>query len=187
MLGLPINNNQALPRVRSIQRQRSNWSHISCICSIWKILHFYSSLSLNPSKSAFFHALTVSLLPKNHMLFIDILLLCINHNCYLYCCCVSIIIVICICPPGALIWLINLFYSILYIYIVQVNIIILKNILKVIVSKPCACSRRVPIEGHMNRFEYCHPDNNSDNDSFGSFLSKKSYLLQHNSVLIFIL
>jgi hypothetical protein len=71
--------------------------------------------------SAFFHALTVSLLPKNHMLFI--------------------------------------------------------------VSKQCACSRRVRIEGHMNRFEYCHPDNNSDNDSFGSF----SYLLQHNSVLIFIL
>jgi hypothetical protein len=34
----------------------------------------------------------------------------------------------------------------------------------------------------MNRFEYCHPDNNSDNDSFGSFLSKKSYLLQHISV-----
>ena len=28
------------------------------------------------------------------------------------------------------------------------------------------------IEGHMNRFEYCHPDNNSDNDSFGPFLSK---------------
>ena len=70
---------------------------IPCICSIWKILHFYSSLSLNPSKSAFFHALTISLLPKNHMLFI--------------------------------------------------------------VSKQCACSRRVHIEGHMNRFEYCHPDN----------------------------
>jgi hypothetical protein len=86
MLGLPINNNQALPRVRSIQRQRSK------------------------SKSAFFHALTVSLLPNNHMLFI--------------------------------------------------------------VSKQCAYSRRVPIEGHMNRFEYCQPDNNSDNDSFGSFLSK---------------
>jgi hypothetical protein len=51
-----------------------------------------------------------------------------------------------------------------------------------LVSKQCACSRRVRIEGHMNRFEYCHPDNNSDNDSFGSF----SYLLQHNSVLIFI-
>ena len=84
--------------------------HISCICSIWKIFHFYSSLSLNPSKSAVFHALTVSLLPKNHMLFI--------------------------------------------------------------VSKQCACSRRVHIEDHMNRFEYCHPDNNSDNDSFGSFLSK---------------
>ena len=32
----------------------------------------------------------------------------------MYCCCVSIIIVICICPPGALIWLINLFYSILF-------------------------------------------------------------------------
>jgi hypothetical protein len=40
-----------------------------------------------------------------------------------------------------------------------------------IVSKQCACSRRVHIEGHMNRFEYCHPDNNSDNDSFGYFLS----------------
>ena len=62
MLGLPINNNQALPWVRSIQRQRSNWSptYISCICSIWKILHFYSSLSLNPSKSTFFHMLTFS-------------------------------------------------------------------------------------------------------------------------------
>ena len=69
--------------------------HISCICSIWKIHHFYSSFSLNPSKSALFHELTLSLLPKNHMLFI--------------------------------------------------------------VSKQCACSRRVHIEGHMNRFEYCHP------------------------------
>jgi hypothetical protein len=62
------------------------------ICSIWKILHFYSSFSLNPSKSTFFHALTLSLSPKNHMLFI--------------------------------------------------------------VSKQCACSRRVHIEGHMNRFEF---------------------------------
>jgi hypothetical protein len=35
--------------------------HISCICSIWKILHFYSSFSLNPSKSALFHELTLSL------------------------------------------------------------------------------------------------------------------------------
>jgi hypothetical protein len=69
--------------------------HISCICSIWKIHHFYSSFSLNPSRSALFHALTLSLFPKNHMLFI--------------------------------------------------------------VSKQCACSRRVHIEGHMNRFEYCHP------------------------------
>jgi hypothetical protein len=44
-----------------------------------------------------------------------------------------------------------------------------KNHMLFIVSKLCACSRRVHIEGHMNRFEYCHPDNNSDNDSFGSF------------------
>jgi hypothetical protein len=29
--------------------------HISCICSIWKILHFYSSFSLNLSTSGFFH------------------------------------------------------------------------------------------------------------------------------------
>ena len=46
------------------------------------------------------------------------------------------------------------------------------SLLLCIVSKQCACSRRVRIEGHMNRFEYCHPDNNSDSDSFGSFLSK---------------
>ena len=83
----------ALPWVRS--NGPTNPLHISCIFSIWKILHFYSSFSLNPSKSASFHALTVSLLPKNHMLFI--------------------------------------------------------------VSKQCACSRRVHIEGHINRFEYCHP------------------------------
>jgi hypothetical protein len=31
----------------------------------------------------------------------------------MYCCCVSIIIVICICSPGALIWLINLFLFLL--------------------------------------------------------------------------
>jgi hypothetical protein len=80
----------ALPWVRS--NGPTDPLHISCMCSIWKILHFYSSFSLNPSKSAFFHTLTLSLLPKNHMLFI--------------------------------------------------------------VSKQCACSRRVHIEGHMNRFEY---------------------------------
>jgi hypothetical protein len=56
-----------------------------------------------------------------------------------------------------------------------------------IVYKQCARSRRVHIEDHMNRFEYCHPDNSYNSDSFGSFLVKKSYLLQHNSVLIFIL
>jgi hypothetical protein len=56
----------------------------------------------------------------------SILFLCINHNCYLYCCCVSIIIVICICPPGALIWLINLFYSILFLMPVKIiNLILL--------------------------------------------------------------
>ena len=46
-----------------------------------------------------------------------------------------------------------------------------------IVSKQCACSRRVHIEGHMNRVELnwilVIMDNNSDNDSVGSFLSKK--------------
>jgi hypothetical protein len=113
MLGLPINNNQALriPWVRLIQRQRSNWSptyilHLFHLEDTSLLFLFISE----SSRSAFFHALTVSLLPKNHML--------------------------------------------------------------IIVSKQCACSRRVHIEGHMNRFESCHPDNNSDNDSFGSFLSK---------------
>jgi hypothetical protein len=91
----------------SATRQISRWSIGVCV--------------LNPSKSAFFHALTVSLLPKNHMLFI--------------------------------------------------------------VSKQCACSRRVHIEDHMNRFEYCHPDNNSDNDSFGSFLSSSWTLLHQNRKL----
>ena len=102
-----------LPSVRS--NGPTDPLHISCICSIWKIQQFYSSFSLNPSKCAFFHALTLSLLPKNHMLFI--------------------------------------------------------------VSKQCACSRRVHIEGHMNRVGLnliiVIMDNNSDNDSFGSFLSKK--------------
>ena len=99
MLGLSIKQN--LPLQRELGRVALPWVrangptdplHISCICSIWKILHFFSSVSLNPSMSAFFHALTLSLLPKNHMLFI--------------------------------------------------------------VSKQCACSRRVHIEGHMNRFEF---------------------------------
>jgi hypothetical protein len=58
----------ALPSVHS--NGSTDPLHISCICSIWKILHFYSSSSLNPSKSAFFHVLTLSLLPKNNMLFI---------------------------------------------------------------------------------------------------------------------
>ena len=105
--------------------------HISCMCSIWKILHFYSSFSLNSSKSAFFLALTLSLLPNNHMLFI--------------------------------------------------------------VSKQCAWSRRVHIEGHMNRvglnWILVNMDNNSESDSLWSFLSKKKkehklYLLQHNCLMI---
>jgi hypothetical protein len=72
--------------------QRSYWSPTY-------ILHLFHMedtsllfISLNSSKSAFFHALTLSLLPKNHLLFI--------------------------------------------------------------VSKQCACSRRVHIEGHMNKFEF---------------------------------
>ena len=102
MFGLPIKQNICKFSARVWTRStvtswvRSNGPtdplHISCICSIWKILHFYSFFSLNPSMSTFFHALTLSLLPKNHMLFT--------------------------------------------------------------VSKQCACSRRVHIEGHMNRFEF---------------------------------
>ena len=98
----------ALPWVRS--NGPTDPLHISCICSIWKILHFYSSFSLNPSKSAFFNALTLSLFPKNHMLFI--------------------------------------------------------------VSKQCACSRRVHNRRSWIDLNSCYPDNNSNNDSFGSFLSK---------------
>ena len=46
-------------------------------------------------------------------------MLCINLNSYLYCCCVSIIILICICPPGALIWLINLFFLFIFNIFIQ--------------------------------------------------------------------
>ena len=66
MLGLPIEQilfpiqrefgRVALPWVRS--NGPTDPLHISCICSSWKMLHFYSSFSLNPSKSAFFQALT---------------------------------------------------------------------------------------------------------------------------------
>ena len=41
-----------------------------------------------------------------------------------------------------------------------------------IVSKQCACSRRVHIEGHMNRFEYCHPTIILITIVLGLFLSK---------------
>ena len=103
----------ALPSVRS--NGPTVPPHISCISSIWKMLRFYSSFSLNPSKSIFFHALTLSLLLKNRMLFI--------------------------------------------------------------VSKQCACSKRFHIDGHMNRVGLnlilVIMNTNSDNDSFGSFLSKK--------------
>jgi hypothetical protein len=77
-----------LPLVRS--NGPTDPLHISCICSIWKILHFYSSFSLNPSKSAFFQSVDT--------------LFCPRTTCLLF-----------------------------------LN---------------CACSRRVHIEGHMNRFEF---------------------------------
>ena len=37
----------------------------------------------------------------------------------IYCCCVSTIIVICICPHGALIWLINLFLFLIHSYLLN--------------------------------------------------------------------
>ena len=130
MFGLPIKQNICKFSVRLdaqlfLEFGPTDPLHISCICSIWKTLHFYSSFSLNPSKSALFHELTLSLLHKNHMLFI--------------------------------------------------------------VSKQCACSIRVHIEGHMNRFEYSHPTIILITIVLGICFVKKSYLLQHNSVLIFIL
>jgi hypothetical protein len=54
-------------------------------------------------------------------------------------------------------------------------------ICKYFVSKQCACSRRVHIEGHLNRFEYCHPTIILITIVLGLFLVKKSYLcrLEH--------
>jgi hypothetical protein len=96
---------------------------IPYICSIWKILHFYSSFSLNPSKSVFFHALTVSLLPKNHMLFI--------------------------------------------------------------VSKQCACSRRVHIEGHMNSREATHRFRTSNNaKSNPEIKGRNSIFFRHDALRV---
>jgi hypothetical protein len=89
--------------------QRSNWSptYILHLFHLEDNSLLFIFLSESVKVRSFFHALTLSLLPKNHMLFI--------------------------------------------------------------VSKQCACSRRVHIEGHLN---IVIQDNNSDNDSFGSFLSK---------------
>ena len=67
MFGLPINQNLCHYSVRfdaqhfrefAPSNRPTDSLHTSCICSFWKILHFYSSLSLNPSKSTFFHVLT---------------------------------------------------------------------------------------------------------------------------------
>jgi hypothetical protein len=38
----------------------------------------------------------------------------------------------------------------------------------------------------MNRFEYCHPDNNSDSDSFGSLLSKNRVSSKWNKCRIYV-
>ena len=57
----------ALPFVRS--NGPTDPLQISCICSIWKILHFYSTFSLNPSKSAFFHAFTLSFAQEPHVVY----------------------------------------------------------------------------------------------------------------------
>jgi hypothetical protein len=46
----------------------SSFQRSNCICSIWKILHIYSSFSLNPSKSAFFHAWTLYIFANNSLL-----------------------------------------------------------------------------------------------------------------------
>ena len=57
----------ALPSVRS--NGPTDPLHISCICSIWKMMHFYSSFSLNPSKSIFFHALILSFAQEPHVVY----------------------------------------------------------------------------------------------------------------------
>ena len=50
-----------------------------------------------------------------------------------------------------------------------------------IFSKQCACSRQVHIEGHMNRGRFIWIlvilDTNSDNDSFGSFVKKRTQIV----------
>ena len=94
------------------------WYICTCICSLSSPL-IYMWVSVCAYISLFCPSVPAPQLLIFHREYLVwyILLLCINHNCYLYCCCVSIIIVICICPPGALIWLINLFlFLFLYLY-----------------------------------------------------------------------
>ena len=96
----------------------------STVCFTWYNLSLFSSLNLSEVVLWCWNCM-------NDLMKSDLKMSSLNkrttyhiHNCYLYCCCVSIIIVICICPPGALIWLINLFYSILFYSILFYSILL---------------------------------------------------------------
>jgi hypothetical protein len=96
--------------------------HISCICSIWKILHFYSSFTLNPSKSAFFHGISWTVGTNSRKCYASKLALKWQRFCL-------------IGKP-------NMFFpSFLNCFSY------FKNHMLFIVSKQCTCSRRVHIEG----------------------------------------
>jgi hypothetical protein len=117
--------------------------HISCICSIWKILHFYFSFSLNPSKSTFFHALTL-FLPTCCLLFLN--------SAQRKCCYTSKLTLKwqrfgLIGKPSMLPSFLNGFSH--FNFLPRVDTF--SSDMLFIVSKQCTCSRRVHIEGHMNR------------------------------------
>ena len=117
-------------------------NNITCLCvsplsfHIEILLYQHGRSALDTSRTLFLLAWTQGVscrLVMNHMIhvyvYVHISLFLSECACttiivisprifsLMYGCCVSIIIVICICPHGALIWLINLFYiSISYMY-----------------------------------------------------------------------
>ena len=88
------------------ERRRENIWGISCQKSRFYAKKSYFFSNFRDPPLVFVFALSLCLEISSDLGFLH---KCVLFLRVLYCCCVSIIIVICICPPGALIWLINLF------------------------------------------------------------------------------
>jgi hypothetical protein len=131
-------------------------------------LSFSILASLNPSKSTFFHALTLFLLPKNHMLFIVSKQCACSRRVHIEGDPLQYMKVECqeysyvqlkgILSTKIVIFSFPKLLSVSLLTFIKWRLrplfLLPKNHMLFIVSKQCACSRRVHIEGHMNRFEF---------------------------------